>query len=387
MDMAKYQEFFDRITRLNEDFRNKSAQYTQVVDEGIETKNNKKLDADERKTKIEALRKKALEKKDEMVSAREKLQGLSKMDSPFYAPKLAEGGQIPNVNYGQAGSFKVFAVKEDVSLYSLPKGGFDVQYEKEENGEYEFRVTIGKRSLPPIGILHPMFFNFYQNIVKYPQGDEPTMAVAKSYVTWHFPKTSTSLADFINMLRFANNQKAFLENYNPSTRSVYGGKSEGSEDVEKMINIINDDIGTYLEDIGYTPSKKSLQDVFKFDGYNRMIIFQELYLWLSQNPIPKDYHPTLLELIGKAFTLYKLKKAYSIIENSNLSSKIKTTSANVSWDYAYKFDAIFNKPEQYASETATMFEIVPRLYKKGSTMKDFIGFLILLVIAKRSQGF
>jgi hypothetical protein len=320
------------------------------------------------------------------------------MDSPFYAPKLAEGGQIVNGETtfkrrgsDEVGSLTIKPIKDDVSVYKFPKTGFTIDWSTKENkDEVFFDVYIGKRSLPPIDTLVSSRDVYFKDICKNKVGTFIIINDEKKYIHFSFLQTEKildSVENFLNYLRYANNQKAFLENYNPSTRSVYGGKSEGSEDVEKMINIINDDIGTYLEDMGFTPSKESLQDLFKNDGYNRMIIFQELYRWLSENPIPKDYTPTLLELLGKAFTLYKLRKAYATLEKSNLSQRTKDIIGTTTLDYLKKFDAIFHKSQDYVSETVTMFKIVPRLYVKGNRLVEFIGFLVLLVIAKRSQGF
>jgi len=340
--MNKYTDFFDTMSKYQDEYKKAVSAHEKTVTEGLRVKDDKKMPKKEKDAKLETLRQELIQDKTRLKEARQDLAKLPEMKSPFYAPKLAEGGQLSgDQTYsgadGTKGVIFVKPIKDDVSLYAFPKGGFSINWEK-QNGIIELECRIGKRSLPVKDILTPRFFDFYQNVVKYPQGDEPTMGIAKSYVTWTWNNDKnapiTSITDFLNMLRYANNKGAFLQNYDAATQSVYtkgGGQQEEEETKEALeiiANAVSDDI-KYLREGWYQITNRSTpQNTEKFliTLSNLGVVPQKelcngLVEWKRKKISFDNYPSEIKQLCFKSLDYIKYLNAryqvYLAFENSN----------------------------------------------------------------------
>lgn len=336
--MNKYAGFFDSMAKYQDEYKKAISAHEKTVTQGLKIKNDSSIPAKEKDVKLEDLRKELIADKEKLKTARKDLAKLPEMESPFYAPKLAEGGQLSNyssfqnVKDGDSGSIDVKPIKDDVSVYHLPKGGFTINWKK-ESGLVELTCRIGKRSLPIISVLKPMFFVFYENIVKYYRKTFPEIDVEKSYVQFTFNNFEndplTLITDFINALRYANNQSVFKDNYNPDTRSVYakdGGdeQKEEQEDERTALQIIADAVSEDVYDLAEASHYSTFAMFRRLSNLSeekQEQVASALVKWKKAHPVIDINYKPINELMYKAQDYISLENArmglYLAFENSN----------------------------------------------------------------------
>jgi hypothetical protein len=236
-NFSKYDNFFQTAAKFQENYKLAVAAHEKTVAAGTKLKNDTSIPKQEKEKELNKLRQQLVEEKDNLKSVRKDLATLPTMNSPFYAPKLAEGGQIVdglnafNLRISkEVGTLTIKPIKEDVTIYKLPKTGFTIDWATGDKGELDdtkFGAFIGKRSLGNIVALR-MSLDAFQNFVK-----ESFIKIIghKSNYAFQFygHERYDAIGMFINFLRFHGNSTQFIENYNPTTQSVYSGSTGAVE--------------------------------------------------------------------------------------------------------------------------------------------------------------
>ena len=277
--MNKYTGFFDTMSKYQDEYKKAVSAHEKTVTEGLRVKDDKKIPKKEKEARLETLRQELIQDKTRLKEARQDLAKLPEMESPFYAPKLAEGGQIqsglPSLENAQnedIGSLIVKPIKDDVSLYKFPKTGFSIDWAHKLNGTIKFGAHIGKRSIGNEVVIRLSRDNYQRNVIK----DDGFLKIisTKSYYIFEFECNKGGelfvINLFLNFLRFNGNQRAFFENYDPTTQSVYekGGGQQEQEEIREPLaiiaNAVAEDMNFFREGYYKITTRSTPQNTEKF---------------------------------------------------------------------------------------------------------------------------
>lgn len=368
----KYSDFFNTMNTYQENYRKAVNSHEKTLSQGLRLKTDNTIPKKEKEKQLDILREELVADKDKLKKTRGDLAQLPKMESPFYAPKLAEGGQIvsgittlrESGITGDNGALAIKPVKDDVSIYKFPKMGFDIEWVVREDGTYKFGALIGKRSLGNEVVMRMSQDNYNRNIVK---SEFLRIIAHKSNYEFQFSGKASEPLDavtkFINFLRFHGNSNAFLTFYNPDTQSVYSG-SEGATD-ERNIDLV---LSAVMDNIKYT----LLYDVYNIEGKNfenlsnveLISLFQQHYLkitdiyedfqkmcksvvdWKKRNPDFNEWTDNIKNATFHAYETLRIENLYCrnkyifSDDESSLAVVMKRNTANfvdLSFMYREKF--------------------------------------------------
>jgi len=330
----EFAPFFDKMAEYQDAYKRAVASHEKIVQEGLKIKANKSIPKKQKEAQLDKLRQQLLEDKAKLKTARENLAKLPEMKSPFYAPKLEEGGQIVNgmttfkrAEKGDVGSLTIKPIKEDITLYKLPKTGFGIDWIKSGNGDYVFTCFIGKRSLGHENYVRQAKYAFEGLIQKL---DFITLLTQKSFFEFKFYSRADNPLDgvtkFVNFLRFLGNSAAFSVNYDPTTQSVYskGGGSESKEDTktyleeivsytyQEILHIVTFDYGHFRKEdqTDYDFVLSYFENVYKSsvdikDFAKAFVIFQQ------KNPDFQDYSTDIQDFCFNSQNFLKAMNLYA----------------------------------------------------------------------------
>jgi hypothetical protein len=367
--MNKYTEFFDTMSKYQDEYKKAVSAHEKTVTEGLRVKDDKKMPKKEKDAKLETLRQELIQDKTRLKEARQDLAKLPEMKSPFYAPKLAEGGQIvrgmktfDRAMRGDLGNLEVKPIKDDVALYKLPKTGFTIDWAVNDDGTFDFISYIGKRSV--IGnevVVRINIDNYNKNVLK---SDFLKMSAVKGNYRFIFKSEAQTpiyaVTKFINFLRFNGNQTAFFENYDPNTLSVYtkggdSGKQKGSVNpIKNIADTISDDIFGFLVNTMGEEAKNKTNEF----ALNYMTLRNNLNMPATQD-------------IASTFVNFKTlsgnpKDWYAPIYNLSLLAKDFITK----WNLYHETEAAFKNAPDSPMKTLIVNEILPKLLAEGEIAMD-----------------
>jgi hypothetical protein len=262
---------------------------------------------------------------------------------------LAEGGQIVSgmttfdrAMKGDVGSLVVKPIKDDVSLYKLPKTGFTIDWSVNDDGTFIFISNIGKRSVGSEVVVTITLDNYNRNVLK---SNFLSVVMLRGNYGFTFvsePQTPIyAVTKFINFLRFNGNQKAFLENYDPNTLSVYNqGGGLGQQGVSlNPAKIIADAVADDLLRVLTKTMGEEAKNKIKEFAYNYITLRSNLTLKASenvaaafvnfktQNPNPNNWYGQIYDLcfyakdfIVKTSLLYETEEAFANASDSPMKT-------------------------------------------------------------------
>ena len=332
--MNKYTGFFDTMSKYQDEYKKAVSAHEKTVTEGLRVKDDKKIPKKEKEARLETLRQELIQDKTRLKEARQDLAKLPEMESPFYAPKLAEGGQIvggmttfDRAQKGDVGSLVVKPIKDDVSLYNLPKTGFTIDWSVNNDGTYNFVSYIGKRSVGVEAVVRLMKDNYNRTVVGTNFLRIDTLKSNYGFTFVSAPQTPIyAVTKFINFLRFLGNQKAFLENYDPNTLSVYtkGGGQQEQEEITEPLAIIANAVSDDLKNISQANQKDIFGILRQFSNLsegNQDELASALVKWKKSHPDFDANYKSIWELMHCA-------KEYLALENSRTGVYLAFVDSN-----------------------------------------------------------
>lgn len=143
INMQDYEGYIDVYNERKKAFQGSSEKFQKLLEEGIEVKNDPNLSDEEKNKQLDEIRKKAKEAKAVRVADRDNFVDMRNIDSPFYAPQLADGGLLKDIPKGTRFSKELkpyvsnkksisendyfdFKVKPSERYPSIAKKGYDV---------------------------------------------------------------------------------------------------------------------------------------------------------------------------------------------------------------------------------------------------------------------
>jgi len=165
INMKDFEGYADQYNNRKNKFFKANDNYQLLVNEGLEVKNNKSLPKDDKDKLLAELREKAREAKTNLSEERKDFVDMREVNSPFYAPQLADGGKIPKsvskaIQNLEFGDYK-FKVKHSF----LPQKGVDVFlkiYQPRQEVEGLINFKIGVRNLPHFGAWQKKINDIFQ---------------------------------------------------------------------------------------------------------------------------------------------------------------------------------------------------------------------------------
>ena len=143
-------EFGNEFEKAKKELYSSNDAYQKSVEEGVAIKNDSLLSDQEKEKLLEIARKTARANKEILESARKGLTDLRTDSSPFYAPKLEWGGNLPKSVSKAIENLQVGDYKFKISHALLPQKGVDVFLKihvPRQVVEGELKFQIGNRNL------------------------------------------------------------------------------------------------------------------------------------------------------------------------------------------------------------------------------------------------
>ena len=165
INMQDYEGYIDVYNERKKSFQSSSEKFQKLLEEGIEVKNDPNLSDEEKNKQLDEIRKNAKEAKAVRVADRDNFVDMRNVDSPFYAPQLADGGFLKSLPKGaritkelkpylksdmrfSEGDWFQFKIGQSPKYPNISKKGYDVILTLSPNSKLlEFHFDISAKAI------------------------------------------------------------------------------------------------------------------------------------------------------------------------------------------------------------------------------------------------